>query len=146
MSHDPKSRPSFSPGYRWRIALDAALRTVLVLAVVLMLNYLGAKFFHRFYLSSQTNVNLSSRTLAVLHSLTNRVTVTLYYDRKADFYSDIKALLDEYRAANNNLSLRTVDYVRDAGEAEKVKEQYNLPGSPDSQAMPPSACAISCWQ
>jgi hypothetical protein len=138
MSTDPKSRPSFSPGRRWRIGFDAVLRTALVLAVVVMVNYLGTKFFHRFYLSSQTNVTLSSRTLTVLHSLTNRVTVTLYYDRKADFYSDIKALLDEYHRANKNISIRTVDYVRDAGEAEKMKEQYNLPSSADSPNAPPS--------
>jgi ABC-2 type transport system permease protein len=124
MSADPKSRPSFSPASRWRIGLDLVLRTALVLAVVVMANYLGAKFFHRFYLSSQTRVALSSRTLAVLHSLTNRVDVTLYYDRKADFYPTVAALLDEYRAANKNITVRTVDYLRDAGAAEMVKEKY----------------------
>ena len=129
MSHNTSSRPSFSPARRWRIGFDAVLRTVLVLAVAVMVNYLGAKFYHRFYLSSQTNAKLSSRTLTVLHSLTNRVNVTLYFDRTADFYPDIVSLLDEYRAANNNISVRTVDYVRDAGEAEKVKEQFRLSGS-----------------
>src|ERR1035441_4855978 len=124
MSADPRSKSSFSVTSRWRIGFDVVLRTVLVLAVVVMANYLGAKFFHRFYLSSQTQVQLSSRTLAVLHSLTNRVDVTLYYDRKADFYPTIVALLDEYRAANKNISVRTVDYVGDPGEAEKVKEKY----------------------
>ena len=95
-----------------------------MLAVVVMVNYLGAKFFHRFYLSSQTDVKLASRTLTVLRSLTNHVDVTLYYDRKADFYPTVKALLDEYSAANKKISVRTVDYVRDAGEAELVKEKY----------------------
>ena len=129
MSNDAKSRPSFSPGSRWKIGLDAALRTALVLAVVVMLNYVGAKFYHRYYLSQQTRVTLSSRTLTVLHSLTNRVSVTLYFDRKDEFYPDILALLDEYRTANKNISVRTVDYVRDAGEAEKVKAQYRLAGA-----------------
>ena len=129
MATDPKSKPSFSPANRWRIGFDVVLRTTLVLAVVVMANYLGAKFFHRFYLSSQTQIKLSSRTLTVLHSLTNHVAVTLYYNRKPDdgkpnFYPDVVALLDEYCAANKNISVRTVDYVRDAGEAEKVKEQY----------------------
>jgi ABC-type uncharacterized transport system involved in gliding motility auxiliary subunit len=100
------------------------MRTALVCAVVVMLNFLGAQFFHRFYLSSQTRVQLSSRTLSVLHSLTNRVAVTLYYDRKDDFYPDIVALLKEYCLANPKISVHPVDYVRDAGEAEKVKEQY----------------------
>src|ERR1035437_4150935 len=129
MATDPKSKPSFSPANRWRIGFDLVLRTTLVPAVVVMANYLGAKFFHRFYLSSQTQIKLSSRTLTVLHSLTNHVAVTLYYNRKPDdgkpnFYPDVVALLDEYCAANKNISVRTVDYVRDAGEAEKVKEQY----------------------
>ncbi len=135
MATNPKSRPSFSPGNRWKIGLDAVLRTVLVLAVAVMLNYLGAKFYHRFYLSPQTNVTLSSRTLTVLHSLTNHVTVTLYYDRKANFYSDIVALLNEYSAANPKISVRTVDYVRDAGEAEKMKEHYRLTAESDKDLV-----------
>ena len=61
----PSSNPSFSPGRRWKIGLDVVVRTALALAVVVMLNYLGARFFHRFYLSSQTRIELSSRTLGI---------------------------------------------------------------------------------
>src|ERR1039457_2398985 len=104
MATDHTSRPSFSAAARWRIGLDVALRTALVLAVVVMVNYLGVKFFHRFYLSSQTRVQLAPRTLSVLHSLTNRVEVTLYYDRQEEFLPDIVALLKEYRAANPTVS------------------------------------------
>ena len=135
MSGLPPSRSSFSPASRWRIALDVGLRTLLVVAVVGMVNFLGAKYFHRFYLSSQTRVQLSSRTLSVLHSLTNHLEVTLYFDRKADFYPDIVALLGEYHAANKNFSFHTVDYVRDAGEAEKVKAQYNLNADTDKDLV-----------
>ncbi|HTV76467.1 MAG TPA: Gldg family protein, partial [Candidatus Baltobacteraceae bacterium] len=76
------------------------------------------------YLSSQTRVQLSPRTLSVLHSLTNHVAVTVYYDKTDDSYPDVIALLNEYRSANPDISVKTVDYIRDAGEAEKVKEQY----------------------
>ena len=51
------------------------LRTVIVLAVVVMVNYLGAKFYGRYYLSSQTQVKLSARSLSVVHSITNLVTM-----------------------------------------------------------------------
>jgi len=125
MSASPKSKPSFSTGSRWRIGFDVAVRTVLVLAIVLMANYLGAKFYQRYYMSSQTRMALSSRTLAVLHSLTNHVDVTMYYDRKSDFYADVVALLNEYRAANKNISVQEVDYVRDPGQALVVKEKYH---------------------
>jgi ABC-2 type transport system permease protein len=137
MPTDTKSQPSFSPGRRWKIGLDVAVRTALVLAVAVMVNYLSAHFFKRFYLSSQTRVQLSSQTLDILRSLTNHVDVTLYYDTKdpADFYSDVVALLNEYRSANRRLSLKTVDYVRDAGEAQKIKEQYNLNSPTDKNLV-----------
>ena len=136
MSAEPKSRPSFSPASRWKIGFDVALRTALVLAVVVMVNYLGGKFFHRFFLSSQTSVKLSSRTVAALHSMTNTVKVTLYFDTaKEEFFPDIAALLNEYRAVNKNISLRIVDYVQDPGEAEKVKAQYKLAGTDDKDLV-----------
>ena len=48
-----KPQPSFSPGRRWKIGCDMVARTMLALAVVVMVNYLSAKFFGRFFLSSQ---------------------------------------------------------------------------------------------
>jgi len=133
----PPNPPSFSPRYRWKFGFDATLRTALVLAVVVMANFLAAQFFHRFYLSPQTRVELSTRTLSVLHTLTNRVAVTLYYDThdESDFYPDIVALLNEYRSANPKISVRTVDYMRDAGLAEKVKEQYKLDSTVDKNLV-----------
>ena len=132
---DAPTQPSFSPGSRWKIGFDVAVRTALVLAVAAMLNYLAAEFFQRFYLSPHTRVALSPRTVSVLHSLTNQVTVTLYYDRKDDFYPDITALLNEYCTANPRISVRTVDYVRDAGAAEKIKEQYKLNAATDKNLI-----------
>ena len=129
------NQPSFSPRHRWKLAFDVVMRTALVLAVVVMVNYLGAQFFHRFYLSSQTRVELSLRTVSVLHSLTNHVAVTLYYDRQDDFYPDIVALLNAYRVVNPKISVRTVDYARDPGEAEKVKEQYKLDSAMDKNLV-----------
>ncbi|MGC9941811.1 MAG: GldG family protein [Verrucomicrobiota bacterium] len=137
---DEKSRRSFSPGSRLKIGFDKVLRTMLMLAVVVMMNYLGAQFFHRFYLSSQTRVALSSRTLTILHSITNRITITLYYDThdQNNFYPTLLTLAKEYQAANKNISVRTVDYDRNPGDAEQVKEQYNLPGAADTPNAPPS--------
>ena len=64
--------------------------------------------------------------MSILKSLTNQVNVTLYYDKQDDFYPTIVALLNEYRSANPRISVHIVDYVRDAGEAQKIKEQYEL--------------------
>ena len=131
MADDPHKTPSFTRWRRWQIGFDLSLRTVLVLAVVIMINYLGAQYFKRFYLSSQTRIQLSSRSVSVLNTLTNQVTVTLYYDRQEEFYPTILALLNEYRTVNPKITVNTVDYVRDAGAAAKIKEQYNLAGNKD---------------
>src|ERR1041385_4630067 len=138
MSADPKSRPSFSPSSRWKIGFDVVLRTVLVLAVAVMVNFLGAKFYHRFYLSEQMRVELSSRTLTVLHSLTNHVEVTLYYDTHdpENFYPEIVELLNAYRDVDKNISVHTIDYLRDPAAAMKVKEKFDLAGSATTPNAP----------
>jgi ABC-type uncharacterized transport system len=130
-----KLQPSFSPGRRWKIGFDVIVRTALVLAVVVMVNYLGAKFYRRFYLSSQTQVKLSARTLSVVHSITNQITVTVYYDKTDDGYPAIIALLNEYRSANPNISVKTVDYMTDPGAAQKIKEQYKLSSATDKDLV-----------
>ena len=135
MPTDFKSQPSFSPGRRWKIGLDVVVRTALVLAVVVMVNYLGAHFFGRFYLSSQTRIQLAPQTLDLLKSLTNHIDVTLYYDKQEGFYPTIVALLNEYHSANPRISVTTVDYVRDAGEAQKIKEQYKLNSPTDKNLV-----------
>ena len=126
MTDQPHSRPSFTPLRRWRIGFDLTLRTLLVLAVVVMVNYLGAEHFKRIFLSSQTHLQLSPRTLSVVQALTNQVTVTLYYDRQDEYYPTILALINEYRAVNPKITVAAVDYVREAGAAEKISEQYKL--------------------
>jgi hypothetical protein len=124
MSDAPKMRPSFSTGGRWRIGLDAVLRTVLVLAVVVMVNYLGARFYQRFHLSQRTHMALSSSTLNVLRGVTNRLDIILYYDRRGQFYQDVADLVAEYRGANKNISVQTVDYEREPDPAKMVNDKY----------------------
>ena len=135
MTANPKLPPSFSPGRRWKIGFDTVVRTALVLAVVVMINYLGGLFSKRFYLSSQTRTEISSRTVDVLRSLTNQVSVTLYYDTGEDLYPTILSLLNAYHAINPNVSIRTVDYVRNPGEAEKIKAQYKLNSPTDKNLI-----------
>jgi ABC-type uncharacterized transport system involved in gliding motility auxiliary subunit len=130
-----KPPASFSPRRRWLIGFDVVVRTALVLAVVVMVNYLGAKFYGRYFLSSETQVKLSPRSLSVVHSITNQVAVTVYYDKTDDWYSTIIALLNEYRSANPHISVKTVDYVRDPGEAQKIKEKYKLSSAQDKDLV-----------
>jgi gliding motility-associatede transport system auxiliary component len=126
MSSNQKSKPSFSPFRRWSIGFNVFLIVLLVFSVVVMINFLSRDYFTRFYWSTRTKVELSPLTVNFLKSMTNRVKVTLYYDHNEPFFSTISSLLDEYSRINGGISLQNVDYLRDAGAAQKVKATYKL--------------------
>ncbi len=100
-----------------------------------MLNYLSSRYFQRFYLSSQTRIELSPRTISLLKSLTNDVKVTLYYDKDDQIFTTVAALLNEYHNINPRIHIVTVDYLRDAGGAQKIKEQYKLSSAKDKNLV-----------
>ncbi len=123
---DP-TRPSFSPRRKWSIAFNVVLATIAVVLIVLGVNYISSRFLYkRYYLGSQTRIDLSPRTISLLRSLTNQVDVTIYYNKEDPLYKDISALLKEYQARTRQLSVKTVDYYLDPGEAQEIKLKYNL--------------------
>jgi hypothetical protein len=126
----PDSHSSgFSPGRRWLTALNLFLATGAVLALVVMLNYLAAGHFKRFPLADATNFKLSPQTLAVLKSLTNDVTVTIFYQRKADVYTMISALLSEYQHASpDHVHVEDLDYDRSPELARNLRDRLHLSG------------------
>jgi hypothetical protein len=127
MAAESQSNPSFTPRRRWTVGFDLVVRTIVVLAVVVMANYLAGKFFHRTYLSEHTRTELSPRTVSLIRSLTNEVKVTVYYNRENELFSTITALLREYQALNPRIRVEVVDYLRDAADAQRVKLAYDLP-------------------
>lgn len=127
MATESQPKPSFTPRRKWGVGFDVAVRTVVVLAVLTMLNHLAGLFFHRQYLSAATKVELSSRTKNLLNSMTNEVKVTIYFDRENEFYPTISSLLREYHSLNPKIGVDTVDYLRDAAEAQRLKLKHKLP-------------------
>ncbi len=126
---NPSTKPSFSPGRKWTIGFNVVLAILIVFAVMVMANYLSGRYFKRFYLSSHTRIELSSRTVSLLHSITNTVQVTLYYDKDEPLFSDVSELLKEYHSTNPKISVTTVDYLRDPGAAESLRLKYQLGAS-----------------
>lgn len=127
---DDNSSPSFSPSRRFKIGLGVAIATISVLVCVAMVNYLSGQIFKRFYLSSKTRVQLSTRTVSLLRGITNKIQITVYFSKNPDdsFYRDaypeVAALLKEYTSANPKIAIRYIDYERDPGAAEEFKSKY----------------------
>jgi len=142
MSSDLQSDPSFSPYRKWGVGLQVALLLLLVLAVVLMANYLSQAYFVRFHLSTTNRHPLSARTLKVLDSLTNQVKVVLFYDKEDPLYSSVSDVLTEYKLASSKISVQFVDYTRDQASALQLKEKYPAVFSaPDAKNLVLFDCA-----
>src|SRR5437867_505267 len=114
-------RPSFSTGRRFGSGLSALISVTALLAIVVMVNYLAVRHFHRYHFGSQTRPPLSPESLGVLRGLTNDVRVVILFDRDESLYPDVSALLSEYHHASPRLRLEYVDYVRDADTARLIK-------------------------
>ena len=126
MADEPKIKPSFSPRRKWGIGFDLAVRTALVLVVVVMISYLSNRHYHRRYLSSVTSKQLTTRTIGLLKSFTNNINVTVYYDKEDDYYSMITGLLKEFHNINPRVRVTSVDPIRDPGQAIQLKKAYDL--------------------
>jgi hypothetical protein len=119
-----KEKPTFSRGRKWGIGFQVGFIVCVVFSIVVMLNYLSGAYFHRFHWSSARQVELSPRTIRYIQSLTNQVKVTMYYDRNEPFFSMVQGLLKEYHNVNSRISIESVDYLRDAIAAQRIKSQY----------------------
>jgi hypothetical protein len=136
MAADPQLKPSFSPYRKWGIGLNATLLVLLVLSVVAMVNYLSQDYWnHRWHVSGLIKTPLSPRTVKFLQSMTNRVQVTVYYDKEEPFFSTVVDLLNEYRAVNSKVSIEIVDYKRAAGAAQRLKAKYPFLAARDAKNL-----------
>jgi ABC-type uncharacterized transport system len=123
----PSRHPiSFSRGRRWGIFFSVMTSIAAMAALVVMLNYLGARHFLRFYWSTKTSQPLSPATLSLLDSITNDVKVILYYDKSDGLYDDISDLLKQYHFHNSRITVQTVDYDSDSSAAVRVRDKYGL--------------------
>jgi ABC-type uncharacterized transport system involved in gliding motility auxiliary subunit len=130
-------KPTFSPYRRWAIGFHVFVLALVVLAVVVMVNYINQDYFLRFHTSTRTRIELSPRTLGLLRSLNRPVKVILYYDTKDEqsLYSIVSDLLKEYQNASPKITVQVVDYIRDPGLAQKVKAQYNKLSAPTDKNL-----------
>ncbi len=90
---------SFTAGRKWIIALNVALSTAALMALIVMVNYLSTRHFSRVRFSGAIDHELSPLTLQVLQLQTNRVRTVIYFDRDAPLYGSVTSLLREYQYA-----------------------------------------------
>lgn len=120
------SQPSFWPGRKWRIGSNIALATVALLATLIMINFIAARHFKQFELNAAGQEPLSPLTLRVLDSLTNKVKVLVFYDRRQPLYSAVSKVLNKFQVRCPKLDIEYVDYNFYPGRAEEIRTTYDF--------------------
>ena len=126
MNGDERRPATFSWLRRWSAALNLVIAVGAVAVLVAGANYLVIRHYKRFHWSQDVERQLSSRTRTILASLTNNVKVIAYYDWKDPLFPRVKGLLKEYEIASSRIQVQFVDYLRDRGAAQQIKQEYKL--------------------
>lgn len=122
----PDTKPSFSRARKWSISFNVVLSTLILLAIVLMLNYLASRHFWRLPLSFHAQTELSPLTHRVLNSITNPVKVIVFFEKQEPMFDSVWSLLKEYRFACPRLTVEAVDYLASPGAAQEIQTKYKL--------------------
>jgi ABC-type uncharacterized transport system involved in gliding motility auxiliary subunit len=99
---------------------------LLVLALVLIVNYLGGKYYQRWDWTGSKLYSLSEKTGSILAGLDRDVRATIFLQPGSALYDPAKELLERYAAKSTRFTVRTVDPQRNLVEAQRLAEQYEL--------------------
>jgi gliding-associated putative ABC transporter substrate-binding component GldG len=110
-------------------AVDRTILTLAVIGSLILLNFLGLRYFARVDLTREQQFTLSSATLETLRDLRDPVTVRAYFtaDLPAPFNANaryVRDLLEEYYTnADGNLSFEFIDPAAEETQEDKDKKK-----------------------
>ncbi|MBX7192735.1 MAG: GldG family protein [Sandaracinaceae bacterium] len=106
--------------------LYTVLGMLLVCCIVLMSNYLAFRHYARWDWTSERRYTLSERSQEVLRELGSDVDLYLFLSDGESSYTDVRELLDRYRAESSHVVVHFVDAVRQRTEYTALAERYGL--------------------
>ncbi len=117
--------------------VDFALAALAMVMIVLCLNYIAAKHPWRMLWHRDPAVMLSPFTENWVRSLTNDIRVVVFHDpdEKDTPHARIMGLLNEYRHANQGIRLEVVDYLRQRGKAQRIRQQYRMDTEQEAECL-----------
>ena len=110
-----------------RYGSNAVVLSVAALGIVVLLNVLAARHYRRFDVTQARLHSLSPQSLQVLRELDGEIDVIGFYPNGQD-QAVFERWLDEYRAHTDRLRYRTIDPIRQPGEAELLGWDAYGPG------------------
>ncbi|MBN1587605.1 MAG: GldG family protein [Candidatus Omnitrophica bacterium] len=105
---------------------NLAFAVGLIFLLFVMVNYLAARHYRQFDLTSARMYTLSDKTEAVMENLAQEVKITVFYQPGHPLYDPLKQLLDRYKRLSRSLSVEFVDPDRDVARAEALAQQFGV--------------------
>ncbi len=99
---------------------------LLVAALILLVNYFGLKYYHRFDWTGSKLYSLSEKTLSVLSGLDHEIDVTVFLQPNSNLYDPTHELLERYASRSPEFKVRYVDPERNLVEAQQLVTRYKL--------------------
>jgi ABC-type uncharacterized transport system involved in gliding motility auxiliary subunit len=127
-----KNEPTSARASRRSAGFQSAVNLVLVIFILLMVNYLGFKWYSHVDLSSSQFYTLSAKTREVLKKLDAPVHITtiLINKERAQYWDETENLLKEYqRVGGKNITVEKVDPVYDRARAIALQTQLHFAGT-----------------
>ncbi len=100
---------------------------LVILALLVMINYLGAKYYKRFDWTGSHLYSLSPKSRDVLRGLNRDVDVVmLMAPEQQNVYEPTRELLQRYAAASPHIHLSLVDPQKNPARAEQLARRYGI--------------------
>jgi len=115
---------------RIEVGFNIIVQIALVVAGIVMLNWLGNKYYARWDWSRGKNTTLSPQTKAILGGLEKPVQVIVMFANVGEAEGDAQVLLREYQfAAKGKLTVEDVDPYANLARAKDLQAQYKFGGN-----------------
>jgi ABC-type uncharacterized transport system involved in gliding motility auxiliary subunit len=99
---------------------------LLFAALLVIVNYLGWKYHHRFDWTASSLYTLSDKSENVIKKLKRDVEFVVFVSPENQLYEPVKELLAQYDAASQRVSVRIVDAEKKPVEAQQLVQQYGI--------------------
>jgi len=113
--------------HRLRIGLNVLVQIAILLALAVMVNYLGFEHYRRWDLSRDKKFALSDKTKRFLQSMPGKVRITVFFLPTNPIAGDVPGLLTEYQyAAKGKLDVENIDPERNLSRAKELLDKYKV--------------------
>ncbi len=121
------AKPAAPSSGRIEVGINIVVQIALVIAALVMLNWLGNKYYARLDWSRGQNITLSPQTKALLGGLEKPVQAIVMFAQAGEAEADAQQLLREYQfAAKGKLTVEEVDPYANLARAKELQAQFHF--------------------